>query len=284
MLNAHSRISILNEFWKLYPALADPQTNLEQLRALVVSRLGLPDEAIPPVSPGADAGWRFVESALATKATSEGKVRWGIKDPRLTYFLEMFRDRWPDARNVLIIRDPRATVLSAIQRQWNVANVYAGARLWREEVETQLAFSDRRPEDWCVVKYEDLVSRPADELTRLCAFLGESFEPTMLTYHKQPEVVLYANVVDPERREQYLKAKPNWAKPVDGGRAEKWRSALSVRQLAVIEQVCGLLMQRLGYEHAAPVRAISALRRAGYTIHQEVMTRWWWKRRSWGLR
>ena len=38
--------------------------------------------------------------------------------------------------------------------------------------------------DGHTIRYEDLTADPQGELTRLCAFLGVEFEPTMLEYGK----------------------------------------------------------------------------------------------------
>ena len=44
-----------------------------------------------------------------------------------------------------------------------------------------------RPDQYHEVRYEDLVSDPAAELTALCAFLGEPFDDAMLQHHRASE-------------------------------------------------------------------------------------------------
>jgi hypothetical protein len=92
-----------------------------------------------------------------------------------------FRAMFPDARFVLIARDPRFIVRSIVlnrQRRGIELTVRQIAREWRAAMRLLRYFAEAaaRP-DVLVVRYEDLVEDPAREMARISAFLGIPEDP-----------------------------------------------------------------------------------------------------------
>jgi hypothetical protein len=131
---------------------------------------------------------------------------------------------WPEAKFISLLRDPRDVARSCIGMGW-VGNVYEGAKFWLDVEAHRKVLKSRVPVNQILdVRYEDLVTNPAAELTRICDFMGLEFSETMLnlsdtTY--KPPAAQYAN---------------------------QWRSKLSVRQLSWVESRCGELMLEQNYE------------------------------------
>ena len=94
---------------------------------------------------------------------------------RLTYL-------WPDARFIHLIRDPRDVTRSVVQKGW-AGNLYHAAEWWIDAERCWDALVSRLSTDRFIeVRYENLVARPEDELSRICKWIGVSFDPEMLEY------------------------------------------------------------------------------------------------------
>lgn len=271
MLNAHPRLYALNEFWDLYEYLSGKDTNQKEMRRILVQHLALPpdDPLFPESAPGDPfEPFRDTELAFDRKLRLLGKTRWGIKDPRLTYFLPLFAEHYPQARFVVIIRDPRAVVSSQIKERWNIANVYAGAILYREELKIQKDFQATYPERVHWVRYRDLVERPREELETICEFLGEDFDEKVLNYHQQaPDFYVHGG-------------NQNISRNVDPSFVDGWRKRISVMQASLIESIVGPLMEEYGFERIGKQVKIGPVQRTLFHSHQWLLTTYRWQQRT----
>ena len=117
-------------------------------------------------------------------AAARGKSRWGDKTPAYGQFVPELLGVLPEAHFVHIIRDGRDVAVSLRATWFSPAeDVAVLARYWANQILTtrqQAADTDRYTE----VRYEDLVSQPADTLRRICAAIDLDYDPVMLTYHR----------------------------------------------------------------------------------------------------
>lgn len=89
---------------------------------------------------------------------------------------------WPDARFIHMLRDGRDVARSCIGMGW-AGNVWTGVERWIEAEQLWDRFvSTLTPDRWTEIRYENLVSNPVAELTRICQFLGVDYHPNMLSY------------------------------------------------------------------------------------------------------
>lgn len=277
ILNAHPRLYVLNEFWELYRHVSGQVRDPADLRQVLVRHLVLPADhglfAGPRTAEAAEAADTYdpfaeFEAAIAFKLGLVGKTRWGIKDPRLTYFLPLFAERYPLARFIVITRDPRGVCASQLRQRWNVANVYSGARLWLLEVQLHRAFQKAFPDRVHWIRYRDLIGAPEASLESICRFLGESFSDEMLHHHEKSPIF---SIHEGNRRA---------TNPIDPSAVEEWRRRLSPRAVSIIESVAGPLMDELGYERMGRRVHFFPLERALYQTHQWLATTYRWQRRS----
>jgi hypothetical protein len=127
-----------------------------------------------------------------------------------------------------------------VQKGW-AGNVYHATEWWTE---AERCFDTLRgrvaPERLLEVRYEDLVTRPASELARICAFIGVEFDANMLRYH--------------ESVQQYP--------PPDPKLAYQWRTKLVPEQVVLVEERAGHRLLEKGYEPSGyPVPNIGPARR-----------------------
>jgi hypothetical protein len=181
------------------------------------------------------------DSALAAVAVSSGADRYaGTKEVWTAEFAGPLARVYPDARFVLILRDPRA-VLASLQGLAATDPTQAGhplsyARHWRKAV----AFADhfRRDPDigprLHVLRYEDLVLTSEDELQRLCEFLEIPYAEQMVTPQWEGNSSFGDELTG-----------------IDPAPLEHWRTQLDPGTLAMCELVCGPDMRMSGYEPTA---------------------------------
>jgi len=187
-----------------------------------------------------------------------GKRRWGCKSTFNVDHVAALRARFPGARFVLLVRDPRDVAASSKRSVFNPGHPWLTARLWRRQQETGLAWSDRLgPEVVHLLRYEDLLADPAGRLATLCRFLGEPFAAAMLEH---------ASTAEAQRGAALSASWANNARPVLAGNAGKHARELSREEQRLVEGETFALMTRLGYEPrfaAGPLPPPGPLARAG---------------------
>jgi hypothetical protein len=185
-------------------------------------------------------------------AAREGKARWGDKTPLYALELPTVLRIFPGAQVVHVIRDGRDVVGSLLRQPWGPTRALSAARLWRRCVRAAMRDGSSLPPDsYLEVSFERLVAAPETALRTLCAFLGERFEPALLT---------------PSR----IGAPPGLAQPwqpaqeaeIDASVVGRWRQELSAADLAVVEHEAGELLRALGYDAAGTGRVPRLAERA----------------------
>jgi hypothetical protein len=179
-----------------------------------------------------------------------GGRRWvGFKDVWIIEFFSAIAASFPDARFVVVLRDPRAIMASmlAIEDSSQVAHPLSYARHWRKHV----ALIEHYRQDprlagrLHVLRLEDLVSDPETEARRLCAFLDVAFEPAMLdsrNYFDYATGAVWAGNSSFERRTAGF----------NRTLADVWRTHLASRVRQLTDLVCAPEMELAGYRPDPP--------------------------------
>jgi hypothetical protein len=147
-----------------------------------------PDELRARFSEGPPTYERLFSLFLRQYAEHLGKPRWGAQ----TGLIEAYADRlfraFPGAKVVHMVRDPRDRY-EASRALWPDGRGEAGGATARWRYSTGLAEKNRRrhPDGYLVVRFEDLVWDPERALREVCAFLDESFTPSMLGMEGAPD-------------------------------------------------------------------------------------------------
>jgi hypothetical protein len=165
-----------------------------------------------------------------------GKLRWAEKTPDHLLTLPEVRKYFPQAPIIRIIRDPRDVAISLTKVPWGAMSYLEALLLWQRLDEESAGFyqTDRR----CYsLRFEDLISSPETELTRLCGFLGEDFEPGMLDTSETGKQLNARNVAWKEKVSQ----------PVDSSRQAVWKTVLAREDNQLAEAILGERLEALGY-------------------------------------
>jgi hypothetical protein len=210
----------------------NPQTRFAELgidRARTVQRI---IEAAPTLG-------SVTAAIFAEFAQSRGKARWADKRPSYAFWVDRLLALWPTLQVVHLVRDPRACAASLIRTTWWQGGLPQAVTSWLRTERAMASFARRaQPGQYVALRYEDLLVDPAPELKRLCAALGEQFDPAMLT----------------ERVQAAADMVPTWETyhdrtrgAVDPSRIDAWRTQLTPEEIGLIEWLCGRLMRERGY-------------------------------------
>jgi hypothetical protein len=147
---------------------------------------------------------------------------------------------WSDALYLHLVRDPRDVAPSVVQKGW-AGNVYHASEWWTEAERCWDTLCERaHSEQLLEIRYEELVTEPERELTRICEFIGLEFDPSMLRYH--------------ESARQYP--------PPDPRLAFQWRRKHVPEQIGLVEERVGHRLLERGYEPSGyPIPSIGPARR-----------------------
>ena len=193
----------------------------------------------------------LLAAVLQGYAARSGKPRWGDKRPSYYRDVALVRRLLPDAQFVHVVRDPRACLASLQRAPWYRRSDEDALSTWCMAVDLGQRWARRLgPQTWHEVQYEHLLLQPEDELRRLCAFLGEAFDPAMT----HPEAL--APSVVPQRKTWHDRTRT----PLDPSRATAYRDELAPDLLALVSTVARDRLERYGYP-VDPGRAPAAARR-----------------------
>lgn len=186
---------------------------------------------------------------LAMEAHAGGKPVRGEKTPAHIFFVPQLIQWFPDAKIVHTFRDPRAIYMSRKKKAENKISpssrsltVRAGVffqlisslhvmTLWRRVERLHRQYLQQFPEQYTLLKYEDLVSEPRAELSKLCEFLGIPLVDAMLDQ----------NVIN----SSFL---PDGAAGFDTGSISRWRKQMDPTLQRWFRLWLGASLERYGYE------------------------------------
>lgn len=112
---------------------------------------------------------------LISLKKNSGKKYWGDKSPLSEYFwLDVVR-KYPDAKFIYCLRNPKAVYLSNKTRF--DANIISTSIMWNRSIDELIRLLPKiRPSQLMIVKYEDLCGNYEEALSRLEGFLGIPFD------------------------------------------------------------------------------------------------------------
>lgn len=258
LLRSHPRLTIPSEtnlLPNLYRLHGDPRSAREArllasdfLRSSPVRRWRL--DLRPEELEGHRTFVGVVHGAFDAWAAQEGKVRWGDKTPMHAVELPLVLEIFPGGQVVHVIRDGRDVAVSLARQPFGPTATYNAAVTWRRCVEeAQAAGASLGPDGYHEVRFEELLAEPEPVLRRLCAFLGEEWDPAALTPSRLPPPgpvpALWAD-------------RPS---AIDRTNAGGWRTRLALADRVVFESVAGETLERLGYGPVGETRAIGRVER-----------------------
>ena len=177
---------------------------------------------------------------LSHFAERAGKPRWGAQTGLIERYADHLFDEYTDLRVIHMIRDPRDRYEASLSR-WPEGRGRAGGAVarWRYSVKLGELNRRRHPDDYMLLRFEDLVANPVDTVQQVCEFLGEPFYPPMMEMGEAPTL----------RVKLGMREKPDGTlPPLSTEHVGTFRGRVPSRELAFMQMQAGALMERFGYE------------------------------------
>lgn len=189
---------------------------------------------------------------LHTTATAHERKIPCDKTPQYIFYLHEIFENFPQAKVIHLIRDPR-DVLHSQKYRWK--QQYASKRPWLEILRTWGHYHPtiisylwrniiKTSSQWVadprvyIVKFEDILQNPEEELRKICTFFGLAYTSQML------EVPIVKSSCLPDRLDET---------GIDATRTQQWRqNGLNSAELFLNQVITSDAMKQCGY---APVKA-----------------------------
>jgi hypothetical protein len=216
-----------------------PKATLAQTRTRVATetnfaRLGFDlDEFFAPFISGREvfSNARAYRRIFELWAERTGTARIGDKSPKNIEYLPLIQRIIPAAKVIHIIRDPRDVYLSRTKAKWSAGRSrLAQALAYRAQFDLARRIGPRLfGESYLEVHYEEILTNPHAELSRICGLLGVPFDAKMLDREKSARTHVFREEIE-------------WKQTVLGPllteNRDKWRNELSPGDVAFIEDSC----------------------------------------------
>jgi hypothetical protein len=198
--------------------------------------------AFDPVNAERDLLVILLEAYAAILGRSLGSItRWVEKTPANRKYLPAIHTRFPHARVLVTMRDPRAIFAAQIAlektRQLGTFSTYYCISHWRDVAKVVLRARDCSDTTLFVVPYEQLVLEPAKWMKQICAFLEIEYDPAIVLTPTKAGKFWEGNSAT-ETAFFRISTEP----------LTRWQSDLSEEEIGWVEWHCRDLMPEFGYE------------------------------------
>jgi len=182
---------------------------------------------------------RLFSLLMKQNAEKIGKPRWGEKSLHTEHYIDLVFSQYPLAKVIHMTRDPRDRYASVRKRfgKDSPRIVSATVRLLKS---MQSAFRNQKkyPQQYLLLRYEDLAARPEDTLRKVCEHIGEEFTPEMLYMGGEREFR------DSGGNSSFNKIEPGTISTQSIGR---YREVLTPYELKFIQETCGRILREFNY-------------------------------------
>jgi hypothetical protein len=201
-------------------------------------------------------GGDFLRILMQEIARQQGVARWADCTPEHLLYIEQIKREIPDALFIQIIRDGRDVALSYARQGWShplpwdrpdrlgVAGLY-----WEWLVAKGREQGKRLGADYQEVRFEDLVARPQETLSRLGSFIDHDLD------YERIQRAGIGSVSEPNS--SFPGETKGTFNPVS-----RWKTKLSAEQVGDLEQLVGDFLLQLGYSLLSEVKRKPSLRAA----------------------
>jgi hypothetical protein len=182
---------------------------------------------------------RLFELLERHHAERVGRPRWGDKSLHTERYAEPIFAAYPGARILHMMRDPRDRYAS-VQTRWErrLGGTGAGMAEWLSSARFASLHADRYPNQYKVIRYEDLAGRPEETMRAVCEFIDEPYDDALFLMDGA------ATFRDQGSNSSYG-ARP--AATISTDSIGRYREVLSGAQIKFIETVAAGAMKRYGY-------------------------------------
>lgn len=169
----------------------------------------------------------------------------GDKNPFYSQVFGAIFNAIPNAKFILLIRDPRDNHISLFNSRFTAPSITYDTMYWKKAIRSVERFQQYYPERFYILKYEDLVKETEKYVKEMCEFLGIPFLPEMLKYRERKTddftKVVFTN-------EAFFKANhTSILEPVNTSKIDGWKTKLTKCSIKKAERAAGIYLDKYSY-------------------------------------
>ncbi len=208
-----------------------------------------------------------IAALYSAYANMENSIGWVCKEINLFEHAYDILSTFPDAKFIYLVRDGR-DVAASVKKMLSQSRVlYYIVQKWKtEQLKCLSIYNNLKPKNSIqIVKYEDLITNPVDQLTSICKFIDLPFEEKMLQFHTTPSSI----------KESTIHNLDNLSKPLNPNNFNKYQKELSAKEIKLFEHFGGKVLSLLNYDLDYPNEevSISRLKKVKYYIQNNLYRR-----------
>jgi len=180
----------------------------------------------------------MIETLLEVLGRSKEKItRWVEKTPDNSYCMRRIRKCFPDAKVIVMLRDPRGKFAGHLERKRKGDQNFSAFNPLRNWLQTAALIREQQghAESVHVVRFESLLADPEPVMREVCDFLKIPFDPVVLIPTKSGELWSGNSAV----MDKFTSIS---TVPVD-----RWKKIMTSREVSWVELHCRRDMKRHGY-------------------------------------
>ena len=187
----------------------------------------------------------IVRSSFRDSYKQKEIIRFGGKKPIYSMFTKRIMKVNPNAKIIHIVRDPRGTANGQINT-FKKKDALAIGYMWNWNNKTILKLKKKYPNQYFLLRYEDLIENTETTMKAVCHFLEVPYESSLMEYRTTTTKRFT------EYTEEYKNKHRSLLKPIDKSIAEKWKKTLQTKHRKEIEYVTSDLAKQFGYHFKKP--------------------------------
>jgi hypothetical protein len=177
------------------------------------------------------------------------KSIWGDKNNFFLNRIGRIHECFPKAKFVHLVRDGRDVAcsyrgLSSINGEHAPnfsTDLVSAANGWKANInKIDNSLKKIREDQKLIVRYEDLVLNPTDELSRICGFLGVAFNTEMMNYHAET----YAHHYEPASFDKWKGLNKSG---ITKSRIGRWKREMFADNVFFFQKIAGKELESHGY-------------------------------------
>jgi len=205
------------------------------------------------ITSGVSSYSQAVSAVYQFYGLSLGKIfhRWGDKNNFYLRHIDVLYAMYPSAQFIHIVRDGRDIACSyKALRKSKMVSKYAPdlpvdvmeiAREWTENIQQIRVSFEKLPRAQVFeIRYEDLVSQPAQELQKICDFLGEPYDPAM-------ELFYINNQIEHQEPVEFLQWKAKTIEKPTDSEVGKYQRELTGAEIEEFERISRHILKLYNY-------------------------------------
>lgn len=182
----------------------------------------------------------LLQATLEEYVEKQGKSIIGEKTPAHMPYVPLILRWYPNAKVICIVRDGRDAVLSLMKSPWPQKNLRLHCRMWRWCAKRTLKYEKWFPNNFTIVRFEDILLRPKETVMWIDGFLGVAFEDRQLDPSIPTDVV-------PQWEQQW---KGKVCSELDPKRVEAWKETALPKEVWVMNSMMHSYLKYFNYSDA----------------------------------